>query len=95
MSSLQERQKWNKVCQNICVGDIVLVKDESKPRGQWPLGCIVLVFKADDQLVKQVAVRIGHNEYERPVQLIFIYRCETKMNRELLLIPPIWVKVLT
>ena len=76
LCSLQQRQRWNKVHENLCINDIVLVKDESTPRGQWPLGRVIKVYESDDKLVRKVAVRIGEKEYDRPVQkLIYIYGC--------------------
>ena len=40
---LQERQKWNTPRRNLAVNDLVLVADETIPRGQWPLGKVVQV----------------------------------------------------
>ena len=74
LSSLQERQKWNKVHKNLQINDVVLVKDESTPRGQWPLGRVVKVYKSSDKLVRKVSVKIGQSVFDRPVQkLIYIY----------------------
>jgi len=39
------------------VGDLVLLADESFPRGKWPLGRIVEVMPSRDGLVRTVRVK--------------------------------------
>ena len=39
------------------VGDLVLLADESIPRGKWPLGRIVEVIPSRDGLVRTVRVK--------------------------------------
>ena len=64
---LQERQKWNTPRTNLAVNDLVLVADESMPRGQWPLGKVVQVYPGKDGYVRQAEVRVGTRFFKRPI----------------------------
>ena len=65
---LQERQKWSTRRRNLQVDDVVLTLDERLPRGSWPLGRVLEVFKAQDGLVRQAKVRTEKGVFVRPVQ---------------------------
>ncbi|XP_048587461.1 uncharacterized protein LOC125570202 [Nematostella vectensis] len=47
LPALQERQKWLHPRRNLVAGDLVLLADESCPRGQWPLGLVQETFPID------------------------------------------------
>ncbi|PIK34226.1 hypothetical protein BSL78_28949 [Apostichopus japonicus] len=49
---LQKRHKWNVPKENVVIGDIVLLTDETIPRGKWPLARIITVFKSSDGKVR-------------------------------------------
>lgn len=51
----------------MCINDLVLVSDETSPRGQWPLGRVVEVHPGKDGLVRSVVVRVGTSYKIRPV----------------------------
>ncbi len=52
LPSLQQRQKWSIPQRNFVVNDMVLVLDESRPRNNWPLGRVIVVYtNAGDKLV--------------------------------------------
>ena len=38
LSSLQSRQKWQSQSENLSLDDVVILKEESKPRNEWQLG---------------------------------------------------------
>lgn len=57
LPTLLERKKWNTPRRNLAVGDLVLLADESFPRGKWPLGRIVEVMPSRDGLVRTVRVK--------------------------------------
>ena len=57
LPTLLERKKWNTPRRNLAVGDLVLLADESFPRGKWPLGRIVEVMPSRDGLVCTVRVK--------------------------------------
>ena len=46
LPNLLERKKWNMLRRNLEVADLVLLADESFPRGKWPLGRVVEVMHA-------------------------------------------------
>ena len=75
----QKRQKWNRVSPNSQVDDIVLIRDESCPRNQWPLAKVTEVYPSQDGLVRKVRLLLTRSgkktTLERPIQkLILVYR---------------------
>ena len=64
---LQRRQKWNNSRQNLAVGDIVLVADETTPRSCWPLARVIEVMPGSDVFVRRVKVKTKTTVLERPV----------------------------
>ena len=57
LSSLQSRNKWKFPMRNMCVGDIVLIK-ETSPRNHWPIGLIIKTLPNDDDFVRKVKIRV-------------------------------------
>ena len=71
----QKRHKWNTPKENIRIGDLVLLADETTPRGKWPLGRVCNVFKSNDDKVRSVEVRIHNKVLKRPItKLCVVYR---------------------
>lgn len=64
---LTRRVKWNTDVQPIKKNDLVLVMHEDKPRGSWPLGRIVKVFKGPDGRVRSVEIKTKTGVHKRPV----------------------------
>ena len=65
---LQERPRMlTRSRANLAVGDIVLIVDESVPRGQWPISVVDDVKVGADGLVRSVAVRTRGLRLQRPV----------------------------
>ena len=56
--TLQERQKWLYPKRNLAVGDLVLMVDESLPRGRWPPGLIEEVLPDAKGSVRRVFLRV-------------------------------------
>ena len=52
---------------NIAIGDVVLVADDSVPRGQWPVGLVEGVKVGADNLVRSVEVKTRGLRLSRPV----------------------------
>ena len=70
---LQERQVWNKSCQNIGVDDVVLVVDEKTPRGSWPLGRVLEVHSnRRDGFVRSLKVKTSTTVLIRPISKIVL-----------------------
>ncbi len=67
--TFQEYRKWTKKYRNIRVGDIVLLLDNAKWRGHYPLGKVVEVYPSkEDGLVRNAAVQEGNKIKVRPIQ---------------------------
>lgn len=88
LSSLQPRTKNISASRNFQVNDIVLMKDDSLPRNQWPMAKVVGVNMDDkNECVRSVSLRIAsatrdnptaqHSVKERPVnKLILLLEAE-------------------
>ena len=65
---LQERPVKNADAkENLKVGDIVLLVDDSVPRGQWPIGRIEAVKVSKDGLVRSVTLQVRGVTVQRPI----------------------------
>ncbi|CAB0033517.1 unnamed protein product [Trichogramma brassicae] len=67
LHTLQKRNKWQQAEQNIVVGDIVLVKNESTPCARWPMAKVTEVHPGRDGLVRVATVATSSGSYKRPV----------------------------
>jgi len=71
LHSLQQRTKWRSESDNLKIGDVVLLRDKSAHRGDWPLGIISDVLPSDDRLIRKVCVRVYKDgktvQYTRPI----------------------------
>ena len=61
LSSLQKRCKWQHDKNNLSVGDIVLLRDKSVSRIDWPIGRVKSVYPSDDGKVRKVEVSTYKN----------------------------------
>lgn len=68
LSSLQQRKKWQKDERNLTEGDIVLLRDNTLHRNDWPMGIIEKTQHSDDSRVRTIEVRVGPERkiYRRP-----------------------------
>ena len=75
---LQERQKWTTSRRDLIADDVVLIKDENAPRGQWKLARVIKVYPDDDGHVRKVKLKQSEGQtLERPVQkLVLILKKE-------------------
>jgi hypothetical protein len=64
---LQQRPKWREELPNLKPGDVVMLVDQSNPRGKWPLAVVDEVMPGKDRLVRTVRVRTGGKSYLRPI----------------------------
>ena len=71
LATLQSRQKWQESARNVAKGDIVLLKDKTLCRGEWPLARVTETVPSEDGKVRKVTVKVFKNGqsrlYERPV----------------------------
>ena len=71
-SSLQGRTKWKGERRNVSVNDVVVLVDETEPRGKWPLGRVTQVKRSGDGLVRSVVVVARGKEYTRPISKLIM-----------------------
>lgn len=71
LNNIQSRRKWQADIPNIKKGDVVLLRDKSAFRNDWPLGLVVRTFASDDGKVRKIEVRVMKDGkptvYVRPV----------------------------
>ncbi|XP_077973538.1 uncharacterized protein LOC144428324 [Styela clava] len=67
LPTITQRSKWTKGRDNFKVDDIVLLVDESIPRGRWTVGRVINTFPDKHGLVRSVLVRTGTNVVRRPI----------------------------
>lgn len=58
--SLISRKKWQKVEENVKVGQMVLVKDDNLPPSCWQLGKIIELLPSKDGLVRSVVIETAN-----------------------------------
>ncbi|XP_048243021.1 uncharacterized protein LOC124146421 [Haliotis rufescens] len=66
LPNLTVRHRWRVGGCRISVGDLVLIVDDYKPRGQWEMGRIIDILPGDDGEVRAVRVKTPKGEYTRP-----------------------------
>jgi hypothetical protein len=77
LPELQKRQKWINKCPNLKVGDLVLILDETTPRGIWPMGLVSQVNESRDGLIRSVRVKTKSSEFVRPVTKVVLLEGKT------------------
>ena len=65
--SLSPRQKWFRLKTDVKPGDTVLLMSSDTPRGQWPLGRVLEVYRSKDQHVRSLKLQVGDKQYIRPI----------------------------
>ncbi|KAL0832508.1 hypothetical protein ABMA28_000724 [Loxostege sticticalis] len=72
ISMLNSRTKWLKVLPNLKEGMLVLVKTDSTPPLQWPMGRIEKIFAGSDGMTRVVQVRTHKGSYRRSISSIIV-----------------------
>ena len=67
LTGLQERIKWIVEKENLKEGDLVLLCEETTPRGSWKTGKVIKTFPGEDGLVRHVELRTKHGRFKRPI----------------------------
>ena len=70
LPTLQQRTKWLKQTRNLKVGDLVLITDEPRCQGYWPMGLIEEVFSDDVNVVRSAKIRTNSKHVVRDVRTI-------------------------
>ena len=56
---------------NINVGDVVMIKGESKKRGRWKIGIISKLFQGKNDQIRGARVKTPRGCLDRPIQLLY------------------------
>lgn len=80
LARLQIRPKWNKVKENVTIGDLVLIKDDRLPPNQWRLGRVIELHHGADQLVRVVTLKTQDGIIKRPIVKLCPLPCQTPFN---------------
>ena len=67
ITSLKRYTKWHNPTRNICVGDIVILQEDSLIPSKWPLAIVIKVHVGKDDLVQVVTVKTNSGTYKRPI----------------------------
>jgi hypothetical protein len=68
LPQLQLCQKWIQEQPNVAIGDLMLLSNEKKPRGQWPKAKVEQVFPNEKGYVREVIVRTAKSCYRRDIR---------------------------
>lgn len=80
LSKLQYRNKWMRQCDNVRVGDMVLVKEDGAPPSKWLLGRIMETFPDEEGLVRSVKVKTETSMFMRPIHKVSVLPIEKALN---------------
>ena len=53
------------------VGDVVMIKGDSKNRGNWNIGIVVNIFQSKDSVIRAVCLKTKCGHLERAVQHLY------------------------
>ena len=67
LPNLNKLHKWRDVKPDIKDGDVVLVVDNTSPRGHWPLARVERTYPGSDGHVRTVDIRLGDRTYTRSI----------------------------
>ena len=67
LPTLLVREKWINPRRCLTSGDLVLICDETVPRGNWPLGKVIEAHHGKDRYVRSAKVRTSSTIHTRPV----------------------------
>ena len=67
LNSLQQRLKWQQRCDNLRLGELVIVRNELLPPNKWELGRVTSVYPDAKGYVRVVDVKTISGNYKRPI----------------------------
>lgn len=78
LNTLQLRNKWRTVKDDVKIGEFVLLIEDNLPPTQWSMGRVVEVSRGSDGYVRVVTIQLPHRQTQRAVQKI----CPLPMESE-------------
>ena len=64
--------KWKRPSDNLCIGDVVVLKEDNLIPSQWPIAKIVKVNTGADELTRVVVLKTKDGTYTRPVTKVAV-----------------------
>lgn len=80
LHTLQARSKWNRVNNNLAVGQIVLLIEDNMPPAKWPLGRVQKVTHGSDGLVRAVEVKCKNSVLTRTIHKLCLLPTEDNLE---------------
>ena len=80
MVGLRKHSKWRRPERNLCVGDVVVLKEENLVTSRWPLARVTETVEGGDGLVRVVKLKTKDGTYTRPVAKVALLPCENYFN---------------
>lgn len=79
LSSLQPRNKWQKVTRSFQVGDVVYIRNDDTPPGHWPIARVVKTYPDKHGVNRVCDLSAGKKVYQRPsVKLVLLLPVENE-----------------
>lgn len=72
LTTLQQRQKWQRPKRNLVVGDVILIKEDNAPRNSWSMGIVEETEQDKQGLVRAVEVRTKTSRLRRPINKLVL-----------------------
>lgn len=70
LTTMNRLSKWRFKENNIKVGDLVILKEDNTPPGQWALGRINATHPGSDEIVRVVTIKTATGLLKRPITKI-------------------------
>ena len=67
LHNLQQRNKWQKIHENLKIGDVVLIKEDNLPSYKWAMGKIIELHPDDSGAVRVVTLKTPTSILKRPI----------------------------
>ena len=59
---------------NVKIGDIIIIKDESKNRSHWKIGKVSQLYTGKDEVMRAVQMQVWTKVLVRPIQLLYLIK---------------------
>lgn len=84
MKALRERHDLNhkEKKKTPALGEVVLIKNDSRNRGKWNIGVITKLFKGRDGVVRGARMRSRKTTIDRPIQDLYPLELSTESTKE-------------
>ena len=67
LNSLRHFAKWHCPATNLCIGDIVVLREDNMVPMKWPIARVIRTHACNDGLMRVVTVKTSTGIYRRPI----------------------------